>query len=138
MIFEEDSRCLLLNLEIFLNPFYCHSSHLRICTVRVMFSEALKCLKVFPIGHCLNEHPGGLFYRFSVQFSRSVMSDSLQPHESKHARPPCPSPTPGVHSNSHPSSIFIQFKILLNFFETFSLTGGYFITRYFGIFHICF
>ena len=34
----------------------------------------------------------------SVQFSRSVMSDSLQPHESQHARPPCPSPTPRVHS----------------------------------------
>ena len=40
----------------------------------------------------------------SVQFSRSVVSNSLQPHESQHARPPCPSPTPGVHSNSHPSS----------------------------------
>ena len=37
---------------------------------------------------------------YSVQFSRSVMSDSLRPHESQHARPPCPSPTPGVHSNS--------------------------------------
>ena len=37
----------------------------------------------------------------SVQFSRSVVSDSLQPHESQHARPPCPSPTPGVHSNVH-------------------------------------
>ena len=36
----------------------------------------------------------------SVQFSLSVMSDSLQPHESQHARPPCPSPTPGVHSDS--------------------------------------
>ena len=32
------------------------------------------------------------------------MSDSLRPHESQHARPPCPSPTPGVHSDSHPSS----------------------------------
>ena len=40
----------------------------------------------------------------SVQFSRSVMSDSLQPHESQHARPPCPSPTPGVHPNSCPSN----------------------------------
>ena len=45
------------------------------------------------------------FVRFSsVQFSHSVMSDSLRPHESQHARPPCPSPTPGVHSNSCPSS----------------------------------
>ena len=40
----------------------------------------------------------------SVQFSCSVISDSLQPHESQHARPPSPSPTPGVHSNSCPSS----------------------------------
>ena len=40
----------------------------------------------------------------SVQFSRSVVSDSLRPHESQHTRPPCPSPTPGVHSNSCPSS----------------------------------
>ena len=40
----------------------------------------------------------------SVQFSRSVMSNSLWPHESQHARPPCPSLTPGVHSNSCPSS----------------------------------
>jgi len=40
----------------------------------------------------------------SVQFSHSVVSDSLQPHESQHARPPCPSPTPGVYSNSCPLS----------------------------------
>ena len=39
-----------------------------------------------------------------VQFSHSVVSDSLWPHESQHARPPCPSPTPGVHSNSCSSS----------------------------------
>ena len=39
----------------------------------------------------------------SVQFSHSVMSDSLRPHGSQHARPPCPSPTPGVHSDSRPS-----------------------------------
>ena len=39
-----------------------------------------------------------------VQFSRSVVSDSLWHHESQHARPPCPSPTPRVHSNSRPSS----------------------------------
>ena len=40
----------------------------------------------------------------SDQISRSVLSDSLQPHESQHARPPCPSPTPGFHSDSRPSS----------------------------------
>ena len=40
----------------------------------------------------------------SVQFSHSVVSDSLQPHESQHVRPPCPSPTPGVHPDSRPLS----------------------------------
>ena len=38
------------------------------------------------------------------QFIHSVLSDSLRPHESQHARPPCPSPTPGVHSDSCPLS----------------------------------
>ena len=43
-------------------------------------------------------------YFYYVQFSRSVVSDSLWPHEPQHARPPCPSPTPGVYSNSCPLS----------------------------------
>ena len=45
-----------------------------------------------------------MFFFSSVQFSRSVVSDSLRPHESQHARPPCPSSAPGVHSDSRPSS----------------------------------
>ena len=40
----------------------------------------------------------------SVQFSRSVVSDSLRPHEPQHVRPPCPSPTPRVHPNPCPLS----------------------------------
>ena len=40
----------------------------------------------------------------SVQFSRSVVSNSLRPHESQYTRPPCPSPTPGVHWDSRPLS----------------------------------
>ena len=45
------------------------------------------------------------FYHFDIsQFSRSVVSNSLQPHELQHTRPPCPSPTPGVYSNSCLSS----------------------------------
>ena len=56
-----------------------------------------------PVDHILSElstmtHPS------SVQFSRSVVSNSLRPHELQHARPPCPSPTPRVHSDSRPSS----------------------------------
>ena len=42
--------------------------------------------------------------KYTVQFSHSVVCDSLRPRESQHTRPPCPSPTPGVHSDSHPSS----------------------------------
>ena len=53
---------------------------------------------ILNIGYCL-------WKTFSsVQFSRSVVSNSLRPHESQHTRPPCPSPTPGVHSDSRPSS----------------------------------
>ena len=47
----------------------------------------------------------------SVQFSCSVMSDSLRPHESQHARPPRPSPTPRVYSNSCPSSRWCHLAI---------------------------
>ena len=46
----------------------------------------------------------GLDHQFSVQFSHSVVSDSLWPHELQHARTPCPSPPPGVYSNSCPPS----------------------------------
>ena len=42
----------------------------------------------------------------SVQFNHSVVSNSLRPHESQHTRPPCPSPSPRVHSNSGPSSLW--------------------------------
>ena len=49
--------------------------------------------------------PFSMYIQFSsVQFSRSIVSDSLWPHELQHARPPCLSPSPGVHSDSHPSS----------------------------------
>ena len=49
----------------------------------------------------------------SVQFSRSVVFDSLRPHEPQHARPPCPSPTPGVHPNPCPSNHLILCRPLL-------------------------
>ena len=59
----------------------------------------------------------------SVQFSCSVMSDSLWPHESQHARPPCLSPTPGVHSNSCPSSqwchLLVKVKLCRNLQQLF-------------------
>ena len=65
----------------------------------------------------MNSYCNGLFLKIidlfsSVQFSCSVVSDSLRPHESKHARPPCPSPTPRVHPNSCPSSWWCHPAIL--------------------------
>ena len=66
---------------------------------------------------CCGDSVISIYYRFSIlkintitqairsdQISRSVMSDSLRPRESQHTRPPCPSLTPGVHSDSRPSS----------------------------------
>ena len=55
----------------------------------------------FTTGTCLSQE---YFLFSSVQFSRSVMSDSLRPHGMQHARLPCPSPTPGVYSDSCPLS----------------------------------
>ena len=49
----------------------------------------------------IHEH---VYWFSSVQFCRSAISDTLRPHELQHARPPCPTPTPRVHSNSRPSS----------------------------------
>ena len=59
----------------------------------------------------------------SVQFSRSVVSDSLRPHGLKHTRPPCPSPAPGVYSNScslspNISSSVVPFSFCLQSFPT--------------------
>ena len=58
----------------------------------------------FNAGDVGSIHFGGTQDPHTVGFSRSVVSDSLQPHESQRARPPCPSPIPGVYSNSYPLS----------------------------------
>ena len=64
-------------------------------------SKCIQCLVLpFPFSKTLC-----VLSRFSsVHFSRSVVSNSLRPHELQHTRPPYPSPTPGVHSDSHSSS----------------------------------
>ena len=54
-----------------------------------------------------------LSMRWSDQISCSVVSDSLRPHESQHARPPCPSPTPGVHSDSAIKSVMPSSHLIL-------------------------
>ena len=73
------------------------------------FSWGSLCTQSFPRllyilrGHCI-EFLYCSFSLLSVQFSHSVVSDSSWPYELQHARPPCPSPTPGVHPNPCPSS----------------------------------
>ena len=73
----------------------------------------------------------------SVQFSHSVVSNSLQPHEPQHARPPCPPPTPEVHPNPcplsrwcHPniSSSVIPFSSL----QSFPVTGSFLKSQFFA------
>ena len=75
----------------------------------------------------------------SVQFSRPVVSDSLQPHESQQARPPCPSPTPGVYSNScawsrwcHPtlSSFVVPFS---SCHQSFPASGSFPMSQLFAL-----
>ena len=67
----------------------------------------------------------------SVQFSCSVMSDSLWSHELQHARPPCPSPTPRVHSNSYPLTRWCHLTISSSVIpfsscpQSFSATGPF-------------
>ena len=68
----------------------------------------MNLLRILSLSHCILSSTFAFDilsgYYSSVQFSCSVVSDSVWPHESQHARPPCPSPTPGVYSNSCPSS----------------------------------
>ena len=72
----------------------------------------------------------------SVQFSRSVMSDSLRPHELQHARPPCPSPTPRVHSDSRPSSrgchpAISTFVIPFSHLQSLPASGSFSMSQFF-------
>ena len=104
----DTSGYLFRSLEGFFFPFYLSC---RIyCTKPSIFSYPLNVCGIY------NSVPSLItdscsFSKFLDQFrvrsdqiSRSVMSDSLRPHESQHDRPPCPSPTPGVRSDSCPSS----------------------------------
>ena len=74
--------------------------------IYVWFEEFSDFILIVPsIGtHSLSFQEMAFTISDSVQFSRSVVSNSLPPHESQNVRPPCPSPTPRVYSNSRPSS----------------------------------
>ena len=90
-----------------------------------IFSKLIKYRKIYLVSMAKVPHlsetdtPRQIFFNFkstpttytkfqhSVQFSRSVVSDSLQLHKLQHARPPCPSPTPRVHSDLRPSILLL-------------------------------
>ena len=92
------SRYLSSNLYILYKSSYPLHHRLQWPSVPVFcFSLFENALFICSVTHCLSSF-------HSVHFSRSVVSDSLRPHELQHVRPPCPSPTPGVHSDSCPSS----------------------------------
>ena len=76
---------------------------------------------------------------WQVQFSHSVMSDSLRPHEPQHTRPPCPSPTPGVHPNPCPLSRWCHPTILSSVIpfsscpQTFPASGSFPRSQFFEL-----
>ena len=80
------------------------SNHLILCHPLLLLLTILPSIRVFSNESVLCIRWPSIFRFSSVQFSHSVVSDSLWPHESQHSRPPCPSPTPGVHSDSCPSN----------------------------------
>ena len=86
------SNCLILCCPLFLLP-------LIFLVIRVFSNESILRIR-WPKywSFSVSISPSGLIsFRMDYQFS-SIVSNSLRPHESQHARPPCPSPTPGVHS----------------------------------------
>ena len=97
---HEIKRCLLLGRKVTTNLDSIFKSRDITRSTKVRLVNAM----VFPVVMCGCESWTVEKAECSVQLSHSVVSNSLQPHEPQHARPPCPSPTPGVHSNSRPTS----------------------------------
>ena len=88
----------VLKLPIWLHTVFCVGFHsyilAKLLRLNLSASKVLSCCSAWvPPHHCSHQ------FR-SVQFSHSVVSNSLQPHGLQHTRPPCPSPTPRVYSNS--------------------------------------
>ena len=88
---EVHLRFLMHSIQLWLNDYF--NSYLLSVSLTIDFKRNWT-LKTFSPAHCLS----------SVQFNHSVISDSLRPHGPQHARPPYPSPTPGVYPNSCPLS----------------------------------
>ena len=79
-------------------------AHISFWAKAQLFKEVQKEYLLTFFHTCILQRVSSIICKLSsVQFSCSVVSNSLRPHELQHARPPCPSPTPRVHSNSRPS-----------------------------------
>ena len=109
------------------------SYHLSSCR----FPSQKSCLSLFKVKSPSKTNSEKRFI-FTVQFSCSVVSDSLQPHGLQHSRPPCPSPTPGVYSNSCPSSQWIHPTIsssvvpFSSCLQSFPASGSFPISQFFA------
>ena len=111
---SHQGRLYLINISFF--PHYCIScTWITIVSIflpilSLEFNLVLHLASYLIFLHSFNTYPLYLYYKLiyinssSVQSNHSVMSYSLRPHEPQHTRPPCPSPTPGVHPNSCPLS----------------------------------
>ena len=73
----------------------------------------MRLLFLFMMHNRIDSHYSKIFNFSSAQFSRSVVSNSVQPHELQHARPPCPSPTSRVHSDTSIESVMPSSHIIL-------------------------
>ena len=107
---------LVINLSSYI-PSATIFSHSSDCfsTFLIVFFDSRKFLILMKSSFSLFPFFCCLYLRCPVQFSRSVVSDSLRPHKSQHARPPCPSPTPGVHPDPRPLE-GLMLKLKLQYF----------------------
>ena len=106
------------------------ASQLQLLTVSLWFPLPLKLFK-----GSWYDHTSQPIIFLSVQFSRSVMSDSLRPHGLQHARPPCPSPTPGVHSNLMCIKLVMSCNHLVPFsscLQSFPASGSFQMSQFFA------
>ena len=102
-------HCLLEFVQLLSLESVMPSNHLILCFPLLLLPLILASIRFFPSESAVcirwpKYWNFSSFNEYSVQFSSSVVSDSLRPYELQHARPPCPSPTPWVHSDSRSSS----------------------------------
>ena len=92
----------LSRVWLFVTPWI--AAHKAPLSMGILQAKILECVAMPSSRHYIGKKCTIIHQFSSVQFSRSVVSDFLRSHESQHARPLCPSPTPGVHWDSRPSS----------------------------------